>query len=68
MTTEHKKLADLPPVTDLGGVVSAAGAILYALEGQAMVLPLENRMKRPEDMTGGSREQFIEFFLKRIEK
>ncbi|KAF1766404.1 hypothetical protein GCK72_006361 [Caenorhabditis remanei] len=52
LTTEHKKLADLPPVTDLGGVVSAAGAILYALEGQAMVLPLENRMKKPEDMKG----------------
>lgn len=52
LTTEHKKLSDLPPVTDLGGVVSAAGAILYALEGQAMVLPLENRMKKPEDMKG----------------
>ncbi|CAI2343929.1 unnamed protein product [Caenorhabditis sp. 36 PRJEB53466] len=52
MTTEHKKLEELPPVTDLVGVVSAAGAILYALEGQAMVLPLENRMKKPEDMTG----------------
>ncbi|EGT35001.1 hypothetical protein CAEBREN_05303 [Caenorhabditis brenneri] len=52
LTTEHKKLDDLPPVTDLGGVVSAAGAILYALEGQAMVLPLENRMKKPEDMKG----------------
>ncbi|CCD61560.1 Amino acid transporter transmembrane domain-containing protein [Caenorhabditis elegans] len=52
LTTEHKKLADLPPVTDLMGIVSAAGTILYALEGQAMVLPLENRMKKPEDMKG----------------
>ncbi|CAI5442275.1 unnamed protein product [Caenorhabditis angaria] len=52
VTCEHKKLEDLPVYTDIRGIVTAAGAILYALEGQAMVLPLENRMKRPEDMTG----------------
>ncbi|VDP15097.1 unnamed protein product [Heligmosomoides polygyrus] len=42
----------LPWVTSFDGVVASAGSLLYSFEGQAMVLPLENKMKHPEDMQG----------------
>ncbi|KAK6049147.1 hypothetical protein COOONC_13348 [Cooperia oncophora] len=43
---------DLPWVTSFDGVVAAAGSLLYSFEGQAMVLPLENKLKHPQDMLG----------------
>ncbi|RCN29907.1 transmembrane amino acid transporter protein [Ancylostoma caninum] len=51
-SAEHIPTSKLPAVTDFNGVVLSAGSILYALEGQAMVLPLENKMKHPKDMGG----------------
>ncbi|KAK6016877.1 transmembrane amino acid transporter protein [Ostertagia ostertagi] len=42
----------LPAVTDFSGVTIAAGGLMYAFEGQAMVLALENRLKTPSDMVG----------------
>ncbi|CAI4231766.1 unnamed protein product [Auanema sp. JU1783] len=48
----HINTRDLPAITDMNGVTLAAGSILYALEGQALVLPLENKMKYPQDMKG----------------
>ncbi|KHJ93433.1 hypothetical protein OESDEN_06659 [Oesophagostomum dentatum] len=48
----HIHTSKLPAFTDFKGTVMAAGAILYALEGQALVLPLENKMKHPKEMTG----------------
>lgn len=32
--------------------MSAAGSILYAFEGQSIVLVMENKLKHPEDMIG----------------
>ncbi|CAD5211190.1 unnamed protein product [Bursaphelenchus okinawaensis] len=42
----------LPGITNFDGVVMACGSILYSFEGQAMVLPMENKLKRPENMIG----------------
>ncbi|KAK5969280.1 Transmembrane amino acid transporter protein [Trichostrongylus colubriformis] len=51
-TARHIPTSQLPAFTNVNGIVMAAGSILYSLEGQAMVLPLENKMKHPEDMDG----------------
>lgn len=32
--------------------MTACGAVLYAFEGQAMVIPLENKLKKPNQMRG----------------
>jgi proton-coupled amino acid transporter len=48
----HYRVSALPAITDANGVSLAAGSILYALEGQAVVLPLENKMEHPKDMKG----------------
>ncbi|KAK6728295.1 hypothetical protein RB195_005751 [Necator americanus] len=50
----HDKYAhqSLPPVTNFEGVTMAAGGLIYAFEGQAMVLALENRLKHSSDMLG----------------
>jgi proton-coupled amino acid transporter len=42
----------LPAYTNIFDVSIAVGSILYAFEGQAMVLPLENAMLQPQDMRG----------------
>ncbi|KAK6733234.1 hypothetical protein RB195_017158 [Necator americanus] len=52
ISAPHIHTSALPAFTDIKGTVMAAGAILYALEGQALVLPLENKMKYPKDMIG----------------
>ena len=51
MLAEHK-WRSLPWITDFNGIVLASGAIIYSFEGQAMVLPLENRMKHGSEMRG----------------
>uniref|UniRef100_A0A8R1HY68 Aa_trans domain-containing protein n=1 Tax=Caenorhabditis japonica TaxID=281687 RepID=A0A8R1HY68_CAEJA len=43
---------ELNSVTGIEGISLAAGALIYSFEGQAMVLPLENSLKYPKDMTG----------------
>ncbi|RCN38426.1 transmembrane amino acid transporter protein [Ancylostoma caninum] len=48
----HIHTSQLPAFTNVKGTVMAAGAILYALEGQALVLPLENKMRHPKEMAG----------------
>ncbi|PIO55598.1 hypothetical protein TELCIR_23014, partial [Teladorsagia circumcincta] len=50
----HEKFShlSLPAVTNFSGVTIAAGGLMYAFEGQAMVLALENRLKMPSDMIG----------------
>uniref|UniRef100_A0A915DNL9 Amino acid transporter transmembrane domain-containing protein n=1 Tax=Ditylenchus dipsaci TaxID=166011 RepID=A0A915DNL9_9BILA len=50
--TPHPNINNLPAITDFDGVMTACGLILYSFEGQAMVLPLENRLKRPQRMVG----------------
>ncbi|XGW26793.1 hypothetical protein V3C99_007405 [Haemonchus contortus] len=50
-TSEHH-WRELPWVTSFDGVVASAGSLLYSFEGQAMVLPLENKLKHPQDMLG----------------
>ncbi|ULU12207.1 hypothetical protein L5515_001580 [Caenorhabditis briggsae] len=45
---------ELNSVTGIEGISLAAGALIYSFEGQAMVLPLENSLKHPKDMTGAS--------------
>ncbi|KAK6733084.1 hypothetical protein RB195_017071 [Necator americanus] len=52
VSAHHIPTKNLPAITTFDGVVVSAGSILYALEGQAMVLPLENKMKHPGDMKG----------------
>ncbi|CAD6195167.1 unnamed protein product [Caenorhabditis auriculariae] len=52
LMADHQPLSSLPMVGGFTGIVTAAGAVLYALEGQAMILPLENRMKKPSEMKG----------------
>uniref|UniRef100_A0AC35TGA6 Aa_trans domain-containing protein n=1 Tax=Rhabditophanes sp. KR3021 TaxID=114890 RepID=A0AC35TGA6_9BILA len=42
----------LPTYTNLSGALAALGSIMYAFEAQALVLPLENHIKRSEDMSG----------------
>ncbi|PIO70192.1 hypothetical protein TELCIR_07960 [Teladorsagia circumcincta] len=50
----HEKFShlSLPAVTNFSGVTIAAGGLMYAFEGQAMVLALENRLKMSSDMIG----------------
>ncbi|CDW54879.1 Transmembrane amino acid transporter protein [Trichuris trichiura] len=45
-------IASLPGYTNFNGFLLAAGSMLYAFEGQAVILPLENKMKHPEDLLG----------------
>ncbi|CAJ0608193.1 unnamed protein product [Cylicocyclus nassatus] len=52
VTFKHIPTYSLPAFTSLNGLFLAAGSILYALEGIATVLPLENKMKHPKEMTG----------------
>ncbi|KAK5967854.1 SLC (SoLute Carrier) [Trichostrongylus colubriformis] len=50
----HEKYShsSLPAVINFSGVTIAAGGLMYAFEGQAMVLALENRLQRASDMVG----------------
>ncbi|KAI1712336.1 transmembrane amino acid transporter protein [Ditylenchus destructor] len=45
-------MGQLPWITNFDGVMTACGSILYSFEGQAMVLPLENKLKHPPSMVG----------------
>ncbi|KAI6174660.1 Aa-trans domain-containing protein [Aphelenchoides bicaudatus] len=45
-------ISQLPGVTNFDGILMACGSILYSFEGQAMVLPMENRLKHPKKMVG----------------
>ena len=48
----HLPLSDLPFVNTFDGIMTASGAVLYAFEGQVIVLPLENKIKKPQQMLG----------------
>uniref|UniRef100_A0A1I7SGQ3 Aa_trans domain-containing protein n=1 Tax=Bursaphelenchus xylophilus TaxID=6326 RepID=A0A1I7SGQ3_BURXY len=45
-------ITELPGITNFDGILMACGSILYSFEGQAMVLPMENKLKRPASMIG----------------
>jgi len=49
---KHIPFRELPWITDFTGVMTACGSALYAFEGQAMVLPLENKLRDPRKMNG----------------
>ena len=49
---QSHQIGDLPLITNFDGIMMATGAILYSFEGQAMVLPMENKLKNPEKMVG----------------
>uniref|UniRef100_A0A915M601 Amino acid transporter transmembrane domain-containing protein n=1 Tax=Meloidogyne javanica TaxID=6303 RepID=A0A915M601_MELJA len=46
------KTSQLPWIGSPSGVFTACGSILYCFEGQALVLPMENKMKHPSEMLG----------------
>nr|CAD2181526.1 unnamed protein product [Meloidogyne enterolobii] len=46
------KTSQLPWIGSPAGVFTACGSILYCFEGQALVLPMENKMKHPSEMLG----------------
>ncbi|KAE9548191.1 hypothetical protein FO519_008600 [Halicephalobus sp. NKZ332] len=48
----HISLFDLPSVNSFDGIMTASGSILAAFEGQALILPLENKIKKSEQMLG----------------
>ncbi|CAJ0607630.1 unnamed protein product [Cylicocyclus nassatus] len=48
----HIPLSQLPSFTSIEGATSAAGTLIYALVGHAVVLALENKMRKPKDMLG----------------
>ncbi|CAB3408690.1 unnamed protein product [Caenorhabditis bovis] len=45
-------ISELPAITSIEGISLASGALVYSFEGQAMVLPLENSLRHPQDMIG----------------
>uniref|UniRef100_A0AC35EVQ3 Amino acid transporter transmembrane domain-containing protein n=2 Tax=Panagrolaimus sp. PS1159 TaxID=55785 RepID=A0AC35EVQ3_9BILA len=45
-------MSELPWISDFNGILTACGSILYSFEGQAMVLPMENKLKNPKNMIG----------------
>ncbi|KAI1732536.1 transmembrane amino acid transporter protein [Ditylenchus destructor] len=45
-------LSQLPWITNFDGLMTCCGSVLYAFEGQAMVLPMENKLKDPRKMIG----------------
>ncbi|KAK6733223.1 hypothetical protein RB195_017151 [Necator americanus] len=49
---KHIPLSQLPAFTTIEGATLAAGSIIYAYSAQGVVLPVENKMKRPQDMLG----------------
>ncbi|KHJ91766.1 transmembrane amino acid transporter protein [Oesophagostomum dentatum] len=49
---DHIPLSQLPAFASIEGATLAAGSIIYAYSAQGVVLPLENKMKKPKDMLG----------------
>lgn len=45
-------IADLPWYNSFDGLLTAAGTIIYSFEAQTLVLPMENKLKRPGQMVG----------------
>uniref|UniRef100_A0A1I7XJV3 Aa_trans domain-containing protein n=1 Tax=Heterorhabditis bacteriophora TaxID=37862 RepID=A0A1I7XJV3_HETBA len=50
--TSRHSWRNLPWITNFDGITLAAGTVLYSFEGQAMILPLENKLKYSSDMNG----------------
>ncbi|CAJ0587956.1 unnamed protein product, partial [Mesorhabditis spiculigera] len=52
LVLSRNMIPELPVSTDFNGFMLAAGSILYAFEGQAVVLPIENKLKHASEMNG----------------
>ncbi|KAJ1345905.1 hypothetical protein KIN20_000539 [Parelaphostrongylus tenuis] len=48
----HISLRDLSGITTIEGTAISAGSIVYAFAAQAVVLPIENKMRSPQHMVG----------------
>ncbi|KHJ89921.1 transmembrane amino acid transporter protein [Oesophagostomum dentatum] len=49
---DHYPFSQLPSYTSVEGAMLSAGSIVYAFASQGVILPLENKMKKPKEMFG----------------
>nr|CAD2151583.1 unnamed protein product [Meloidogyne enterolobii] len=45
-------IGEMPFFNTFDGLLTAAGSIIYSFEAQTLVLPMENKLKRPSQMLG----------------
>ncbi|KAL7070818.1 hypothetical protein ACQ4LE_010090 [Meloidogyne hapla] len=48
----NHSIGEMPFFNTFDGLLTAAGSIIYSFEAQTLVLPMENKLKRPSQMLG----------------